>query len=168
MELPLPYPDSFEEAVALVLRAEGGYIDDPADPGGRTKFGISQRAFPAEDIKNMTEARARLLYLAHYWIPIRTLPPHLRYIVFDAAVNIGVERAVKILQRMAGCVADGKVGPTTCRRAESISVEAYLKEREKYYRAVVKIRPASQKFLSGWMARLKHVRAAILSGLRGT
>lgn len=167
MELPLSYPDTFEECVALVLRSEGGYVDDRDNPGGATRFGISKRAFPKEDIVNLTEARARMIYLTHYWYPVKALPAHLRFVVFDAAVNCGVDKAVQILQRLCQTHVDGIVGPVTCAKAERVSVEAYLKEREKYYRGVVKNRPASAKFFSGWLTRLRHVRGWVLEGLRG-
>ena len=85
----------FDFAFDFLIGAEGGYVDHPADPGGATKYGISQRAYPNEDIANLTLDRAKELYRRDYWqaIGADTLPPELALVAFDAAVNNGVGRA---------------------------------------------------------------------------
>lgn len=87
--------DSFGTALTHVLGWEGGYVNDPRDPGGETKYGISKRAYPAEDIKNLTVERAAELYKRDYWdlCGCGQLPPGAGLLLFDTAVNCGVKRA---------------------------------------------------------------------------
>ena len=114
----------FEDALPIILRHEGGatITDDPRDPGGLTKFGISQRAFPDLDIRSLTEADAAAIYRREYWDRVKcdSLPAHLRLPVFDMAVNMGVSRAITLLQRACGVVQDGLLGPNTIRAAERL------------------------------------------------
>lgn len=81
----------FDEAFGLVVSAEGGYVNDPLDPGGETKFGISKRRYPQEDIKNLTLERARALYLRDYWKAqgCDAMEWGKALLVFDCAVNGG-------------------------------------------------------------------------------
>lgn len=103
------------DALAFTLGEEGGYVNDPRDPGGETNFGISKRAYPAEDIASLTKERAQSLMVRDYWNPCRCahLPQKLATAVFDFAVNSGVSRAVKELQKVLGVGVDGIVGPAT-------------------------------------------------------
>ena len=107
--------DAFESAVELVLSHEGGYSNDPSDPGGETNFGISKRTYPAEDIKNLTRDRAKDIYYRDFWLPIQgfDLPPPVATILFDMAVNMGKHAAVTCLQQALNVSADGWVGPIT-------------------------------------------------------
>src|SRR6056300_269579 len=113
---------SFDDALEFVLRYEGGYVNDPNDPGGETNMGISKRAFPDEDIAGMTHQRAAFLYHTHYWTPCRCddMPFHLAICVFDFAVNSGVKRASKTLQRLVSATPDGVIGPKTIEMIESV------------------------------------------------
>lgn len=106
---------AFDQAFAIVIGEEGGYVNDPNDPGGETKYGISKRAYPNEDIKNLTLDRAKVLYKADYWDKVRgdELPGCVATMVFDSAVNNGVSRAVRLLQMAANVPADGAFGPGT-------------------------------------------------------
>jgi lysozyme family protein len=94
---------AWERAIAFVLAAEGGYVNDPNDAGGETNFGISKRAYPALDIKALTEADAKGIYFRDYWIPLQCdrMEPALAIAVFDTAVNMGVGRAQR-LERVTG------------------------------------------------------------------
>jgi lysozyme family protein len=121
---------SFELAFEHVIGHEGGYVNDPRDPGGETKFGISKRAYPNEDIKNLTKERAFELYRADYWSRIRgdELPHGIAVCLFDYAVNSGITQAVKTLQRALGVTVDGDFGPATlaalkARTARSLIVD---------------------------------------------
>lgn len=82
----------FDKAVSIIMDIEGGYVMDPNDPGGETKYGISKRSYPNEDIKNLTPERAKEIYLVDYWnmALCNRLPEKLKLIVFDCAVNQGV------------------------------------------------------------------------------
>lgn len=106
---------TFDDAFELLIGHEGGYVNNPADPGGETRFGISKRAYPGEDIKAMTLARAKTLYLRDYWGPAGCdgVPSAIRFDLFDMAVNSGTRAAIKCLQGAAGCAADGVLGPNT-------------------------------------------------------
>ena len=105
----------FLDAMPMLLEFEGGCVNDPRDPGGETKYGISKRAYPKEDIKDMTLERAYEIYRRDYWEPILAdqLPPRLRFPLFDTAVNCGVKQAVKLLQKTVGTTQDGVLGPKT-------------------------------------------------------
>jgi len=107
----VPFATAFE----LLLGHEGGYVDNPSDPGGETKYGISKRSYPDLDIRNLTEGQARGIYYRDYWLPCRCdlMPLALAIVVFDAAVNNGVGRAVRWLQTAVGVTADGIIGDAT-------------------------------------------------------
>lgn len=105
----------FDRAFELVIGHEGGISDHPEDPGGATKYGISQRAYPDEDIAGLTLDRAKDLYWADYWTPLQAfeLPDRVAVMLFDMAVNMGRTNAVVCLQRAAGVKDDGLLGPVT-------------------------------------------------------
>ena len=107
--------ESFEACFAVVVGEEGGYTNDANDPGGETNWGISRAAYPALDIKGLTRAEAQAIYLRDYWAPSQCdrLPPPLAMLVFDAAVNNGVQRAREWLQAALGVPTDGVIGPQT-------------------------------------------------------
>lgn len=97
---PEPQPDGkFERAVEFVLRWEGGYVHNPADPGGETKYGISKRSYPYLDIKNLTREQAIEIYRRDYWDAAGAgeLRWPLALVYFDAAVNHGVGAALYFL-----------------------------------------------------------------------
>lgn len=106
---------AFAEALAHVLEHEGGYVNDPDDPGGETNMGISRRSYPHEDIAGMTLERAGEIYRKDYWEPCQcdNLPHPLDLMVFDSAVNSGVERASQWVQHAVGAQPDGIIGPVT-------------------------------------------------------
>lgn len=112
----------FDHAFEKVIGHEGGYVFDQRDPGGETKYGISKRAYPNEDIKNLTLARAKQIYKRDYWDRCRCddLPFEVRFDVFDAAVNSGVSQASKWLQRAVGAKPDGVIGNLTIKAAQQI------------------------------------------------
>jgi lysozyme family protein len=128
---------TFDDDVAFVLEREGGYVFDPDDPGGETNMGISHRAYPDEDIKHLTRARAVELYKRDYWFKANcdALPEPLALVVFDTAVNMGVGKARDLLKASADW-------------------QAYLWNRADAYRQIVNSKPTSLKFLAGWLRRL--------------
>ena len=107
--------DTFDRVLTIVFGEEGGYVNDPKDRGGETKFGISKRSFPDLNIATLTKAQARAIYQTSYWGPLRcadmAFPAALA--VFDTGVNCGVPTAARLLQRAVGVVEDGKIGPQT-------------------------------------------------------
>lgn len=107
--------ENFDKSLSFTLRWEGGYVNDPHDPGGETKFGISKRAYPKVDIKNLTEEKAKEIYKKDYWDKVKgdDLPIGVDTMVFDAAVNSGVGASAKWLQACLGVTVDGDIGPKT-------------------------------------------------------
>jgi lysozyme family protein len=103
---------TFEHAIARVLGAEGGYVHDPADPGGETQWGISKRSYPSVDIKALTRDQAVAIYRRDFWdrLGADRLPGPVAYQVLDFAVNSGIETAVRALQRAVGVADDGHWG----------------------------------------------------------
>lgn len=122
-------PSPWEMAIAFVLEQEGGYTTDPNDPGGETNYGISKKAYPSLDIKNLTVDQAKDIYKRDYWNPCRcdNLPFSIALAVFDMAVNQGVTTAIKTLQDTFGVVADGIIGPMTLN-----AVKAYGNDERKF------------------------------------
>lgn len=142
-----------------VIETEGGYVNDPTDRGGETKYGISKLAYPDEDIKNLTIERAKELYIKDYVKPCRAdlLPEELQYAHFDAAVNHGVKGAAKILQRAAGVKDDGVIGKITLKAVQGLSLDRLLLYRAFYYMEIVGNKHSQAKYIKGWANRLKHI-----------
>ena len=116
----------FDKVIERVLAHEGGYVNHPADPGGATNFGITQRTLtsirashPAaglpKDLRSLTRDQAKFCYRVAYWAPIRgdQLPSQFAYQMMDAYVNTSPETVVRWVQRAAGVADDGKIGPMT-------------------------------------------------------
>lgn len=115
---------NFDDAFIRLVdpQHEGGYSNDPNDKGGETKYGVSKRAFPAEDIPNLTLDRAKAIYRMHYWSAAgcEFAPDLLKYELFDMAVNQGVSAAVKALQYAAGVEDDGVIGNKTVQAVQAM------------------------------------------------
>jgi lysozyme family protein len=105
----------FDQAFDKLISHEGGYSNNPADPGGETQFGISKRSYPDVDIKALTLESAKAIYKRDFWDRAQCdgLPPAVAFQVFDAAVNSGIGQSIRFLQRAVGVVDDGSVGPMT-------------------------------------------------------
>jgi lysozyme family protein len=171
----MPSP-AFLGALPFVLRWEGGFIDHPDDPGGRTNRGVTQKVYDAwraehdhapRDVKLIDDEEVHVIYEQGYWLPPRcdALQRRLDLVHFDTAVNMGVRRAVQMLQGVAGCKADGAFGPNTERALAGCDAEhltaAYCDARENYYRRLVEVRPKLGQFLKGWLNRLNALRREV-------
>lgn len=132
--------DNFKLALTFSLKWEGGdkYTNDPVDPGGETKYGISKRAYPDVDIKSLTKEEASLIYKRDYWdkAGCEGMEKKLAIAVFDAAVNCGVGRTRSWLSEM--------IGP---------DVRWFIQRRIQYYLELVKKKPALNKYIKGWLNR---------------
>ena len=106
---------SFDRAFQITVGVEGGYVNDPADPGGETKYGISHRAYPDIGIKALTLDQAKAIYQRDYWqaASCDRMPERIGHLVFDCAVHHGVKTAIKLLQRALRVADDGEFGPVT-------------------------------------------------------
>jgi lysozyme family protein len=167
---------AFEAALPFVLRWEGGFVDHPNDPGGRTNRGITQKVYdawrdrqgqPRADVKFIADEDVHAIYESGYWLPPRceVLPDPLPLVQFDTAVNMGVGRAVRFLQQSVGCGVDGRFGPDTLQATQDCDGEEaaarYCGVRENYYRRLAAARPELAVFLKGWLNRLDALRRQI-------
>ena len=145
----------------FVLREEGGYVNDPRDPGGETKFGISRRSHPKVDIKALTRADAVALYTANEWraLACAALPAGLDLVAFDAGVNSGIGRGARWLQQALTVPTDGRIGPVTLAAARAAPplpvIAAACASRTGFLRS---LRPFTT-FGKGWTARVARVEA---------
>lgn len=145
----------------MVLKHEGGYVNDPADAGGETKFGISKRSHPAVDIKALTVEDAKHIYLDDYWTPYKFRLISSQAVankVFDLAVLCGPVPAVRMLQQAlkylgaATIVADGKIGSLTIAAIDNVDEGKLLREliaRAAHFHAGL----GQPHFLLGWLRR---------------
>lgn len=147
---------TFDEAFTRLMGHEGGYVDDPRDRGGETKYGISKRSYPDEDIAGLTRERAMALYWRDYWLAAHcdALPTALRFHVFDMAVNSGVHAAITTLQRSVGAAPDGVVGPRTMRALHGASVEKTVARFNGCRLALLASLSSWPAFGRGWARRI--------------
>ena len=103
----------FDTAIDRVLANEGGYVNNPADPGGETKFGISKHAYPDVDIAGLTRDGATAIYKRDFWdrMGLDAYPPAMSYQLLDFAVNAGIGTAIRTCQSVLGLAPDGNFGP---------------------------------------------------------
>jgi lysozyme family protein len=137
--------------VTGIVDREGGIVDHPNDPGGLTKYGISQQAYPTLDIRKLTKADAVAIYLTDYlrrYQLHRLQSPRNAEIVCDWLVNSG-PLAIKPLQRALRVEADGVIGPTTLTAIDAADPRELLRARLDHYVTMV-----SHPFLKGWIHRL--------------
>ena len=151
---------TFDDIIEVVLHHEGGYVNDPKDPGGETNFGIAKRSHPDVDIKNLTKDGAKEIYYRDYWMKNRVpqIPDNLKHIYFDMCVNQGRGRAVKILQQTANAKGadlkvDGGLGPKTIGALNDVELDRVRAYRIKYYADLVTRKPDLEKFYFGWFRR---------------
>lgn len=160
---------SFEEAFEQTLALEGGLSDDPGDPGGLTKYGISKRAYPDVDIANLTVDQAKAIYLRDYWDALgldSIEDPAIAAEVFDSAVNCGRFAAVRFLQQAIAylgepVIVDGKMGPQTIGLANKWSRKdprALFVAMNGYQFAHYASLSTSKRFGRGWTKRVQEYR----------
>jgi lysozyme family protein len=157
---------TFKEAIEIVLKHEGGYVNDKDDPGGETNMGVSKKAYPDLDIKTLTKKDVHGIYFRDYWQKAKCdkLPNNLQLIYFDMVVNMGKSRAVKILQEAINAKGvqtdiDGGIGPQTIRNASKSKLEEERLRvyRLKYYALLVNKKPKLEKYYYGWCKRTLSV-----------
>lgn len=112
----------FDNAFDRLIGHEGGYVNNPKDPGGETNWGISKRSYPNLDIKKLTREDARKIYRRDFWDRIKAdkLPDGVAFQVFDFAVNSGIETAIRYLQRTVNVADDGYWGPISQAAADKM------------------------------------------------
>ena len=161
---------NFPASLALVLKAEGGFVNHPRDPGGMTNLGVTRNVWKDWVNRDVDEAEMRALtpelvtplYKARYWDAVKAddLPRGVDYAVFDSAVNMGPGRAAKLLQATLGVTADGSIGRATIAAATAADpvelLEAFSQGKEVFYQSL----PTFATFGKGWLNRVTHVQDA--------
>ena len=162
--------ESFDAALKQVLKYEGGKVDDPRDPGGRTAFGVTQDTYnawrkkqglPNADVFSISQADVAAIYRQEYWDRIRgdDLPTGVDFAVFDFAVNSGVVKAAKTLQSVVGVVQDGQIGPATIQATKAYVALAVTNKRLAFMQSL----SIWSTFGKGWSARIAAVKAQVLA-----
>jgi len=169
--------DTLDTCLAFTLREEGGYVDNPADPGGATNMGITLATLRqytddpqlgATQVRDMTERTARAIYQALYWNPLRAdaLPRGVDLSVFDMGVNAGTWRSARILQHalgFTGLEVDGCIGPETLDAAAKFDpltlVDALAERQAAFYRGLAEF----SIFGEGWLNRCRARKEAALA-----
>lgn len=164
---------NWQDALANVLKHEGGYVNHPSDPGGRTNLGVTQRVWEEwvkhdvdeKQMRELTPEMVAPLYEEKYWQRVKgdDLPSGVDYVVFDASVNSGTGRASKWLQECVGVQPDGVIGPMTLRTVEAMVpadlVNLYCDKRL----AFLKELKTWETFGKGWERRVEEVRSHALT-----
>jgi uncharacterized protein (TIGR02594 family) len=175
---PIRDPEAeFNRALAHVLEMEGGWTDDPYDPGGPTNFGITLATYARDkgieltaaniatlkaELKSIPAAVVRRIYRDRYWQPASCtqMSPALGFFHFDAAVNQGVTGAARLLQEAVGAEIDGEIGPETLAKAAAPPIgetlALYADARRRHYRSLATF----WRFGRGWLTRVDRTLEA--------
>lgn len=157
--------ERFRRAVEVVLKHEGGYVNNPSDPGGETKYGISHRSYPNLDIKNLTKEQAIEIYRKDWWDRLHLgeiKDPDVATKVMDLCVNMGARTGIMLLQRALTDVGhpvaiDGRMGPQTIAATNAADPQrllAALRARAaERYKQLAEKNPKLAVFLPGWLRR---------------
>lgn len=166
--------DRFAEVLPVTLKYEGGYSNDPHDPGGPTMKGVIQRVYdgyrdgrgqPRQSVRSISSAEILDIYRSSYWNLVRgdELPIGLDMAVFDFGVNSGPGTATKKLQQVLGLRPDAMMGPATLaearRRDPVLLIRQYMDARRAYLRSL----NTFWRFGRGWMARCDDLEAQCLA-----
>ena len=165
--------ENFDASFELVMKSEGGYVNDPNDAGGETNLGVTKgawgaylgRAVEPGEMKTLTIDKVKPFYKLLYWDKVHgdELPKGLDYAVFDFAVNAGTGRAAKFLQQAVGVPDDGSIGLGTMAAVAKAdpkeALEQFTEAKESFYKGLVDKNPIQAKFIKGWLARVDSVQA---------
>jgi lysozyme family protein len=163
---------NFDACFDRVMQSEGGYVWDKDDAGGETNLGVTAGAWAAYlgrpiepgEMKALTKDTVKPFYKQMYWDKVKgdDLPAGVDYVVFDFAVNAGVARAAKFLQRSVGAADDGVIGGGTLGKVAVTNKQRLLAtfadQKQRFYNGLALSNPSQQKFLKGWLARVDHVQ----------
>jgi lysozyme family protein len=168
---------NFDVCFDLMIAHEGGYVDHPQDPGGRTNLGVTQRVWEEwmgrgvneKEMRALTPIMVKPLYKRKYWDAVRAddLVAGVDYCVFDVAVNSGPGRAIKFLQSCVGVTADGGFGTATLAAVNKAQedpkrlVELYCAKRLEFLQSL----KTFETFGKGWSRRVAEVKDKALKML---
>jgi len=162
--------ENYQSALNHVLQSEGLWSDNPADPGGATMKGITLETYRSwkgnphiskDDLKNISDQDVYNLYKQNYWDKVKgdDLPSGVDYAVFDASVNMGVDRASKLIQEAAGVPADGVIGNGTLQVIKNANpidlINKFSDEKDAFYKSL----PTFGTFGKGWLNRVAQVKS---------
>jgi lysozyme family protein len=169
----------FSSALKITLAFEGGFVNDPADPGGDTNYGITQKVYdkyrfernlPYRSVKYVFDEEYAAIYQNQYWVPgsCALLHPPVGAFHFDTCVHVGLNQAGKLLQRALGMpetAVDGIIGEHTIDIAEIIpsqtTIDNYAVLRLCFYDKIIHKNPALETFRNGWVARVKKLEVEV-------
>jgi lysozyme family protein len=168
---------TFQTCLPIILKFEGGFVDDPQDPGGATNLGVTLATLSSwlghtatvADVKALTTNDVAPIYQTRYYNAAHACdcPAGVDLMVFDEAVNQGVGRAITTLQRSAGVTADGAFGPQTQAAVNAMApadlINAIAADRDAHYRAL----PTFHHFGKGWLSRVATAKADALQMAAG-
>lgn len=146
----------FLTAINRVLSHEGGYVNDPRDPGGETNWGISKRSYPNVSISTLTRNQASAIYYRDFWIKAHCeeLSDGAGYQLMDSAVNSGISQSIRFMQRALGVADDGIYGPVSLgamrKSTETDFIMLFLAERLEFMSKL----KAWDSFGRGWARRI--------------
>ena len=162
--------DNFAECLAHVLQSEGGYVDDPRDPGGATCKGVSLAVYEQfkgrhatkDELRHISDEDLQAIYRQGYWDKVRgdDLPPGVDLVAFDAAVNSGPRQSAKWLQRALHVADDGVIGPATIKAANGMNRRQVINAACDNRLAFLRSLPTFGHFGAGWTARVGRIRSA--------
>ena len=154
----------FDRCLAFTLAREGGYVNDPHDPGGATNMGVtlgtlsSWRGSPVTpaDVQSLTREEAAAIYKARYWTPLRCddLPQCVALMVFDCGVNSGPGTSAQMLQRVVGVTPDGIIGPKTIAATYAKPLRDVLQGLHDARLAYLRALPGWPLYGHGWGSRV--------------
>ena len=151
---------TFDEAFDTLIGHEGGYVNHPNDPGGATRWGVTERVARAHGytgpMRDFPRDQAKAIYRKSYWEPVKAdqLPKHIRFDVFDGAVNSDVERSIKWLQQAVGTSSDGDIGPKTLAAVAAENPERISKRYNGHRLAFMTNLTTWPSFGKGWARRI--------------
>jgi lysozyme family protein len=164
--------ENWEKSFQMVLKSEGGFVNNPKDPGGMTNLGVTKKVWEEfvghevdeAEMRALTPELVKPLYKKNYWDKIKgdQLPIGVDYAAYDLSVNSGTGRAAKYLQRIAGVPDDGAIGPKSVEAIQSCdpdqTVDALCDMRLEFLKRL----PTWDTFGKGWGRRVEEVKAKAL------
>ena len=154
-------------AMTALLKHEGGFVNHPADPGGMTNLGVTQKVWEEwvnhsvgeQEMRALTPAIVAPMYKQKYWDKIHgdDLPSGVDLAVFDCCVNSGPGRAAKMLQKVLGVTQDGAIGAQTLLKATTVDSSKLVADYNAERLAFLQALPTWDTFGKGWGRRVAEV-----------
>jgi lysozyme family protein len=167
---------NWDKSFDFVIVNEGGFVNNPKDPGGPTNWGCTQKVWESfvghpvtvDDMKALTKEDVKPLYKKNYWDALHgdALPSGLDYCLFDCAINSGVGRSARFVQELVGVFADGAIGNNTVAAISQMNPTTLINEFCDKRQAFLESLPTFATFGKGWTKRVSDVRIKSLEMAR--